>query len=174
MARAGFQEVYSLDWWQLRAWKGLRLHCVPAQHFSSRTPFDRNRTLWCGWVVEYADGPVYFAGDTGFGNHFAAINAQFAAFRLALLPIGGFKPEWFMGPIHMTPEEAVEAHRILNSQTSVAMHFGTFALADDSETEPIRRLNACLGGAQDSGEFWTLSEGESRNVPRSATNRSEC
>jgi len=67
-----------------------------------------------------ADGPVYFAGDTGFGNHFAAINAQFDAFRLALLPIGGFKPEWFMGPIHMTPEEAVEAHRILNSQTSVA------------------------------------------------------
>lgn len=103
MARAGFKEVYSLDWWQLHAWKGLRLHCVPAQDFSSRTPFDRNRTLWCGWVVEYAAGPVYFAGDTGFGNHFAAINAQFDAFRLALLPIGGFKPEWFMGPIHMTP-----------------------------------------------------------------------
>ena len=173
VARAGFEEVYSLDWWQLHAWKGLRLHCVPAQHFSSRTPFDRNRTLWCGWVVEYAAGPVYFAGDTGFGNHFAAINAQVDAFRLALLPIGGFKPEWFMGPLHMTPEEAVEAHRILNSQTSVAMHFGTFALADDGETEPTCRLNACLGGSQDASEFWTMSEGESRNVPRSATNRSE-
>ena len=64
--------------------------------FSSRTPFDRDRTLWSGWVVEYADGPVYFAGDTGFGNHFAAINAQFEAYRSprSLLVVSSLSGSW--------------------------------------------------------------------------------
>lgn len=136
----GFTEICELDWWQQVAWSGLRVHCVPAQHFSARGPFDRNRTLWCGWMLDGGSGAVYFAGDTGFGSLFEEIAASFPRIRLSLLPIGAYKPRWFMGPIHMAPSEALRAHRILRSAYSVATHFGTFPLADDGEAEPLEGL----------------------------------
>ncbi len=144
LSRLGFREVYELDWGQHLDWRNLTLHCVPAQHFSARTPFDRNRTLWCGWVAECPSGAIYFAGDTGFGGHFAAIARRFPRLRLALLPIGAYRPEWFMGPIHMTPEQALEAQAILGARRAVAIHWGTFPLADDGEQEPVERLRRAL------------------------------
>jgi L-ascorbate metabolism protein UlaG (beta-lactamase superfamily) len=146
----------------------MMIHATPAQHFAARTPFDRNKTLWCGWMVETASGRIYVAGDTGFGPHFAEIASRFPALRLALLPIGAYRPEWFMGPIHMSPEEAVAAHRMLGAERSVAMHFGTFRLADDGETEPVERLQALLGQSEDQEHFWVLREGEGREVPHVA------
>jgi L-ascorbate metabolism protein UlaG (beta-lactamase superfamily) len=165
LAKIGFKEIHELDWWQMHSWRGLELHCVPAQHFSARTPFDRNRTLWCGWVAGRAGRHIYFAGDTGFGDHFAAIGARFHPLRLALLPIGSYKPEWFMGPVHMTPEDAIEAQRILRTPTAIAIHFGTFSLADDGESEPTDRLTACLDRFSQTPTFWVLREGESRSIP---------
>ncbi len=164
----GFTAIHELDWWQQVSWRGLDVHCMPAQHFSARTPFDRNRTLWCGWVLDYAGDrddsreQIYFAADTGFGPHFARIRDRFAHLRLAMLPIGAYEPEWFMGPIHMTPEQAVEAHRLLGSPCSVPIHYGTFSLADDGEGDAEARLSAALG-EQDA--FSMLEEGHARAIP---------
>ena len=165
LRQLGFSNVRELDWWQSHAWGGVGVYCVPAQHFSARTPFDRNRTLWCGWVLETPHGNLYFAGDTGFCNVFAALRERLSRFRLALLPIGAYEPEWFMGPIHMTPEQAVEARSLLDASTAIAIHFGTFALADDGETEPVDRLVRALNARGDRNRFWVLSEGEDRLVP---------
>jgi L-ascorbate metabolism protein UlaG (beta-lactamase superfamily) len=165
LRKAGFSEIHELDWWQSLPFGGIRLHCVPAQHFSSRTPFDRNRTLWCGWVLETAGGNTYFAADTGFGDFFGAIRDRFAPIRLALLPIGSYEPEWFMGPIHMTPEEAVEAQSILQAAVVVPIHYGTFSLADDSETAPLDRLRQALQHRSDAHRFWVVAEGEGRAIP---------
>jgi L-ascorbate metabolism protein UlaG (beta-lactamase superfamily) len=167
----GYQEIYELDWWQEHPWRHLRLHCVPAQHFSARTPFDRNRTLWCGWVIEGPTGEIYFAGDTGFGTHFAAIARRFKDLRLALLPIGAYQPEWFMGPIHMNPEQAVKAHSILGASTAVGIHFGTFSLADDGETEATDRLSQVLRSVPEPKSFWILNHGEGREVPATMPER---
>lgn len=164
LSRLGFREIYELDWGQHVDWRNLTLHCVPAQHFSARTPFDRNRTLWCGWVAECPSGDIYFAGDTGFGGHFAAIARRFPRLRLALLPIGAYSPEWFMGPIHMTPEQALEAHAILGARTAVAIHWGTFPLADDGEWEPVERMQrelASLPPDRLPRPFHILENGES-------------
>jgi L-ascorbate metabolism protein UlaG (beta-lactamase superfamily) len=130
---------------------------VPAVHFSARALFDRNRTLWCGYVIEAANRVVYFAGDTGFGDHFAAIRERFGAPRLALLPIGACEPRWFMSPMHMSPEDAVRAHRVLSAATSIAIHHGTFQLADDGIDTPQRRLVACAPG----DSFLVLNNGQS-------------
>jgi L-ascorbate metabolism protein UlaG (beta-lactamase superfamily) len=165
LRRIGFTEVYELDWGQSLPWRHLQIHCVPAQHFSARTPFDRNRTLWCGWLLENPGGNLYFAGDTGFSDVFAALRDRFSPMRLALLPIGAYDPEWFMGPVHMTPEQAVEASSILDAATAVAIHFGTFALADDGETDPTDRLARALDGRKDARQFWVLQEGEGRLIP---------
>lgn len=132
--------VHELDWGESKSLPGFTIHCVPAMHFSSRGIFDRNRTLWCGYVIETEEKMVYFAGDTAFGEHFRWIREQFGAPRLALLPIGAYEPRWFMSPVHMGPEEAVEAHRILGAATSVAIHHGTFQLADEALEDPKRML----------------------------------
>jgi len=135
--------VHELDWGESLPLPGFTVHCVPAFHFSSRGIFDRNKTLWCGYVIECQERLVYFAGDTGFGEHFAQIRENFGAPRLALLPIGAYEPRWFMAPIHMAPEDAIRAHEILAAKTSIAIHHGTFQLADDGIDTPKKRLSAC-------------------------------
>ena len=166
LGKIGFTEICELDWWQSVAWRGLNMHCMPAQHFSARTPFDRRRTLWCGWMLDNEGGSIYFAGDTGFGSLFEEIGASFPRIRLSLLPIGAFKPHWFMGPIHMAPSQALYAHRILKSQLSIATHFGTFPLADDGEAEPIRELQRALQLESPTQPFAVLQEGEGMDIPQ--------
>ncbi|HTW44074.1 MAG TPA: MBL fold metallo-hydrolase [Acidobacteriaceae bacterium] len=161
----GFREIYELDWWQCVHWRGLPVHSVPAQHFSARGPFDRNQTLWCGWAVNAPEGAIYFAGDTGFGSLFQEIAQEFDHIRLALLPIGAYEPEWFMGPIHMTPEQAVQAHDILRASVSIAAHYGTFSLADDGETDPVDRLQAALAVPDPARCFWIIDEGCGVEIP---------
>ncbi len=160
--RLGFRDVHELDWGQAKKWKHMTMHCTRAQHFSARTPFDRNRTLWCGWVAGFAGGDVYFAGDTGYGEWFRELAAAFPALRLALLPIGAYRPEWFMGPIHMTPWEALRVHGILQPQASVGIHYGSFSLADDGETEPVEGLRRAMEEAPPATPFVLLPEGEAR------------
>lgn len=173
LRKIGFSDVCELDWWQDFAWHGLKIHCVPAQHFSARGPFDRNRTLWCGWLLDADDGAVYFAGDTGFSALFEEINKSFPRIRLSLLPIGAYRPEWFMGPIHMNPAQALAAHGILQSACSIATHFGTFPLADDGEAEPLQWLERGMLSDPPSRPFWILREGEGRQIPQMAEKISE-
>jgi len=165
----GIARVEELDWWAeagLGDDPAVEAVCVPAQHFSNRGLTDRNATLWAGWVLRTAAGPVYFAGDTGFGRHFAQVRDRFGPPRLALLPIGAFRPRWFMAAVHVDPVEAVRAHQLLGAGTSLAIHHGTFALGDDGQTEPAEELAAALADAGVSpGRFWTLEHGEGREVP---------
>jgi L-ascorbate metabolism protein UlaG (beta-lactamase superfamily) len=149
--------VHELDWGESLALVRGTIHSVPALHFSARALFDRNRTLWCGYVIEAAGRVVYFAGDTGFGNHFAQIRERFGAPRLALLPIGAYQPRWFMSPVHMAPDEAVRAHQILGAETSIAIHHGTFQLGDEGIDTPKKRLRECSPG----DSFLVLNNGQS-------------
>ena len=173
LVSAGITKVYELDWYDSYQWIGLVIHCVPAQHFSSRTPFDRDRTLWCGWVLEATGNFTYFAGDTGFGKHFVDIAARFHPIQLALLPIGAYEPEWFMNPVHMTPEQAVDAQHILNAHIAIATHFGTFSLADDSMAAPTDRLRAALRNRVPQPAFLVLAEGESCHFADGSASRGE-
>lgn len=135
-----------LDWWQETAvGDRVRVTSVPAQHFSARGISDRNANLWGGFVISGPSGSVYFAGDTGWGKHFAEIRRRFGPVRLALLPIGAYLPRWFMKPAHINPAELVDAHFELGSKTTVPMHYGTFELGDDGETEGIDELRVLAG-----------------------------
>jgi L-ascorbate metabolism protein UlaG (beta-lactamase superfamily) len=165
LRRLGFREVHELDWGQSSEWCGIPVHCVRAQHFAARSPFDRNRTLWCGWVLCPRAGNLYFAGDSGFGGFFQEIGERLGPMRLALLPIGAYEPEWFMGTVHMTPEQAIEIHSLVRAQTTIPMHYGTFSLADDGETAPLDRLRKALDGDPGAARFQVLEEGEGRLIP---------
>jgi L-ascorbate metabolism protein UlaG (beta-lactamase superfamily) len=135
--------IHELDWGDSIPLPGFTVHSVPALHFSGRRVFDRNRTLWCGYMIEYQKRLFYFAGDTAFGEHFAGIREKFGPPHLAFLPIGAYEPRWFMSSVHMAPEEALKAHEILGAGTSIAIHHGTFQLADDGIDTARKRLSAC-------------------------------
>jgi L-ascorbate metabolism protein UlaG (beta-lactamase superfamily) len=160
------EKISELDWWQSVAIsEKLKITCVPARHFSGRGLRDRNKTLWCGYVIEGPGGVIYFAGDTGYGSHFGEIRRRFPQIRLAFLPIGAYLPEWFMGPVHVSPADAVRAHEELGAATSIAIHFGTFHLADDAEAQPARELREALASRKQVNSFWILNTGEGRDIP---------
>jgi L-ascorbate metabolism protein UlaG (beta-lactamase superfamily) len=167
LLRSGMRKVTELDWWESTlALESVSVSSVPARHFSGRTPFARNRTLWTGFVLAGPAGNVFFAGDTGYGRHFAEIGKRHTPIRLALLPIGAYKPEWFMGGVHISPAQALAAHADLGASTSVGMHWGTFELADDGQDEPAEEIKRLLSVTPEPRpRFWLLGNGEGRHVP---------
>lgn len=162
----GLPNVVELDWWEARELLGVTVRSVPNQHFSNRGLFDADGTLWTAWVLEGPGGPAYFAGDTGYGPHFQRVRERLGPMRLAVLPIGAYKPEWFMAPVHMSPKEAVQAAVDLGAAMAVPMHYGTFPLADDGETEPLDDLARAL--EDQPAPFVVLGFGEGRDVPKEA------
>ena len=141
---AGIRQVEEIDWWQRASAAPLPVTLIPAQHFSSRNMFDRNRALWGGFLIEAAGCRILFAADSGYGPHFREIGTRLAPIDLALLPIGAYEPRWFMQDIHMNPAEAVRAHLDLGARQSLAMHFGTFQLTPEGIDEPVRELAKAL------------------------------
>ena len=164
LRRAGLAQVRELDWWQHLELPRATVTLTPAQHWSGRGLFGRNRTLWGGFHVRTADCAVYFAGDTGYGAHFHDIRRRLGSADLALLPIGAYAPRWYEAPHHMDPDEAVRAHRDLAAQVSVATHFGCFRLSDEGFDEPLQELAAARRRHRlTERDFTALETGETRH-----------
>ncbi len=141
----GARRVLELDWWQYVDLAEWRLHGTPAKHFSGRGLTGRNATLWAGWFLEpRGEGPsLYFAGDSGYAGLFTEIGERLGPPEVALLPIGAYRPRWLMEPVHVEPEEAVQAFRDLGARHFIPIHWGTFDLAEEPVHEPPQRLRAC-------------------------------
>lgn len=160
--RRGITHCQELGWWQnAKLSDEVSIHCVPAQHGSARTLFDRNRTHWCGWVIDSAERTAYFAGDTGYSPSFQEIGKRFGGFDAAMIPIGAYTPRWLMHPVHLNPADAVQVHKDVQSRLSIACHWGTFRLADEPLEEPPALLAQVL--AQEhvaSDKFLALRPGD--------------
>jgi L-ascorbate metabolism protein UlaG (beta-lactamase superfamily) len=159
---SGISRVEELDWWQESKTTALPITLTPAQHFSARTPFDRNRALWGGFMLVAGGRRIYFAGDTAYASFFRDVRQRLGPIDLALLPIGAYEPRWFMRPIHMNPAEAVQAHVDLEASVSIGMHFGTFQMTTEGIDEPLRALEeACRAKSIPASRFRTLGFGDS-------------
>jgi L-ascorbate metabolism protein UlaG (beta-lactamase superfamily) len=149
---SGIPTVDELDWWQsVRLTADVTITLVPAQHFSSRTLWDRNRTLWGGFVISGPSGNVFYAGDTGYGPHFKEIARRFSPIRVALLPIAPFRPQQvkqstpgYRSIVHMGPAEAVKAHLDLGAPPTIAAHFQVFRLGLDGYDDAVNTLASTL------------------------------
>jgi N-acyl-phosphatidylethanolamine-hydrolysing phospholipase D len=75
--KCGIANATELDWWEGKELKLSKtdssagdgpeeivatISCLPCQHQSGRTLFDRNHTLWASWSVESGGKKVWFAG----------------------------------------------------------------------------------------------------------------
>ena len=137
---AGIRRVEELDWWQQAKTLALPITLTPAHHFSARTPLDRNRALWGGFMLMAGSARIFFAGDTAYAPFFRDVRQRLGQIDLALLPIGAYEPRWFMQAVHMNPAEAVQAHLDLDATESIGMHFGTFPMTTEGIDEPLRAL----------------------------------
>jgi N-acyl-phosphatidylethanolamine-hydrolysing phospholipase D len=156
-------EVVELDWGESVQMGAVRVHCVPAQHFSGRGVLGHGRRLWAGWVVEGPTRRFYHAGDTGYFDGFRALRERFGPIDVAALPIGAYEPARIMRFVHLDPEQAVRAARDLGARHAVAMHWGTFDLTDEPLAEPPRRFRTAADAAGLGPErAWVLAVGETR------------
>lgn len=162
----GLSHVDELDWWQsLKLSSDLNLFFVPSRHFSSRSLWDRNKTQWGGFAIKTPNHLVYFAGDTGYGPHFKQIRERLGKPAFSILPIGAFKPEWVMNPVHLSPSQAVQAYKDLESEKAMAIHFGTFQMSDEGYTDAVEGLKKALNeNGLTLDQFWVLRPGEGRKV----------
>jgi len=163
----GYTNVHELDWGAQHIENGLTVTAVPAVHFSSRTPFDRNRTLWCGFALASQKHRVYFAGDTGWGEVFEHAGRRFGPFDTALVPIGAYEPRPLMQAVHANPEEAVRIGKAMQAQRLVAMHWGTVALTTEPAFDPPPRFLAAAGqSGYAPAQAWVMKIGETRALDR--------
>jgi N-acyl-phosphatidylethanolamine-hydrolysing phospholipase D len=172
VAGFGVRSIVELDWWQESQYAGLSIACTPARHFSARGLRDRDATLWCGWTVRSTSHRIFFAGDTGLHPDFARIAERLGPFDLAMLPIGAYEPRWFMHPVHLAPDETVQAYRAMRATAPTGhrsmmatMHWGTFKLTDEAMDDPPRRTRAEWARADlPIEELWIPAHGESRTI----------
>ncbi|MFH1377156.1 MAG: MBL fold metallo-hydrolase [Planctomycetota bacterium] len=163
----GIDSVVEIDWRESTSIKNdLTIIGTPALHHSIRGVSDKNRSLWLGIVIKSRNGNVFFSGDSGYYDGFKTIGDDYGPFRLALLPIGAYKPRWFMQAFHSSPDEAVKIADDIRSRLSVPIHYGTFPLGDDGESDPLFDLLNALRKEPDAPEFLILSHGHGFRVPR--------
>jgi L-ascorbate metabolism protein UlaG (beta-lactamase superfamily) len=163
LAGKGLPGAVELDWWEAHGLGETRITATPARHFAARTLWDRNETLWVGFVLEHRGSKIFFAGDTGYTRFFAEIRTRLGAPDISLLPIGAYEPRWFMGPVHMNPADAVRAFLDLGTGQAIGCHFGTFQLTAEAIDQPeidLAVAKAEAGVADDA--FVTLDFGETR------------
>jgi L-ascorbate metabolism protein UlaG (beta-lactamase superfamily) len=140
--RRGRRRIIELEWWETARIGGLAVTLVPARHWSRRGLFDTNKTLWGGYVVESDGLSLYHAGDSAAFEGFAEIGRRFPGLDVAMLPIGGYEPAWFMEHHHLNPEQAGTAFVELGARRLVPMHWGSFQLTDEPLCEPLERLRS--------------------------------
>jgi N-acyl-phosphatidylethanolamine-hydrolysing phospholipase D len=159
----GVDGVEELDWWDSRKVGDVTFTATPVQHWSARTPFDMNRRLWAGWVIAGRDRRAFFAGDTGYYDGFRRIGERLGPFDIALVSIAAYEPASVMAHTHTTPEESLRIFADVGARTFVAMHWGTFDLADEPIDEPPRRLRAAARTQNvPDARVWILAHGETR------------
>ena len=144
LSRKKINNVYSFDWWESFDSSGFKFTFTPVQHWSKRSLFDRNKSLWGGWFFKHKEYSLYHAGDTGYSKDFIDTKVKLGSPKYAFIPIGAYDPEWFMAESHVNPEDAVQIMLDLEAEKSFGMHWATFVLTDEDTIEPKIRLEKAM------------------------------
>lgn len=136
--------ITELDWWQSVALDGLAVTATPAQHFSGRSPWDTNRTLWASWVFESAGQRIFFSGDSGYFGGFRQIGERFGDFDVVCIENGAYDPAW--PTIHMHPQDTLQAFLDLRGKVLLPIHNSTFDLAFHAWRAPLDAIARLAAG----------------------------
>ncbi|NQY93942.1 MAG: MBL fold metallo-hydrolase [Campylobacteraceae bacterium] len=131
-------KIVELDWWQSFEANGISFTATPAQHFSGRSMFDFDKSLWCSWVIKTPNVNLFFSGDTGYFDGFKEIGDKYGPFDMTFVEAGAYNKRWM--DVHMMPEQTVNAHTDLQGKVLFPIHNGTFDLSLHSWYEPFDRI----------------------------------
>ena len=164
LASQGLKNCIEKNWGEwIEVKKDFKIYFEMAKHWSKRSLFDANKLLWGSFVIHSPKFKVYFAGDTGYGKHFEMIGKKYQGFDIALLPVGAYEPRYIMAYSHLNPEEAILAHKDLNSKQSFGMHLKTFQLTDEGFNQPVVDLETAKNKHKiNADRFTILNFGERR------------
>ena len=157
--------VRGFDWDEVLSLPGrsgpVDFRFLAVQHWSSRTPWDRNETLWGSWAVLHPRFRFWFSGDLGYSGDTAAIGRTWGPFDAAAIAIGAYEPRWFMEAQHINPAEAVQIANELGVRHAIGVHWGTFELTDESLDQPPKDLAAAVAAqGWPADRFSVLRHGE--------------
>ena len=130
--------IQEFDWWDKGRHGDVELTAAPAQHFSGRTLWDRDRTLWASWIIESGGQRIFYSGDSGYFPGFKQIGERFGGFDIALMENGAYDTYW--PSVHMAPEETVQAFKDLRGKVLYVVHNSTFDLAFHTWRDPLDRV----------------------------------
>ena len=174
LIKNGIKNVRDFDWWEDFKIKGIKFIFTPVQHWSKRTIYDKNKSLWGGWWIESNNFKFLHLGDTGYTKDFLDIKNKLGKPDLVAIPIGAYKPREIMKSNHLNPEEAVKTFIDLEAKKAVAMHWGTFILSQEKVDAPEKELKINLEKFKiDFKDFFVLKHGETVNLNKLHTWHSE-
>jgi N-acyl-phosphatidylethanolamine-hydrolysing phospholipase D len=143
--------VEELDWWQTVNAGELTIQAQPSQHWSRRSIFDTNESLWASWAFTWPKSEsndkftAWFGGDTAYNPYqFKEIGEVLGQVDLAMIPIGAYEPRWFMKTQHVNPLDAVEIFKDINAKSAFGIHWNTFVLTAEPIDEPPKALESAL------------------------------
>ncbi len=131
-----YSDVTAMDWYTTDTLGELTIHFLPANHNSGRSMYESRQTLWGGWLFEWNNKRVYFAGDSGYSDVFKDMRKRYGEFDICLMPISAY----FQRQRHFAPEDAVQAAEDLGCKTFIPVHWGTWVISFEHILEPPRRL----------------------------------
>ena len=141
-----FKDVNELDWYdEIQVNKDIKVTLLPAVHWSKRSLWDTNKTLWGNFLIEYKGKKILFASDTGYGNIYKELGNKYGPIDVTFINIGAYN-FYPMMPVkdksiyHTNPEEALQIGKDLNSKKVVGMHWGTVVLSLEPIMEPPKRF----------------------------------
>lgn len=119
--------IHELAWGEsFRTERGVTITAEEGTHFSGRSLWDRNKTLWCAFILEGGGRRIFWSGDTGYGDHFARIGEKYGEFDLACMEIDAGNPGW--PTVHLLPEEVIRATKDVRARALLPVHWGVFDL----------------------------------------------
>ncbi|MFN4146314.1 MAG: MBL fold metallo-hydrolase [Runella sp.] len=135
-------QIQSVGWYQQYQTDTSKIEVIylPARHWGRRFLNDTNRNLWGAYLIRANGKSIYFGADSGYGTHYQDFRKYFPPPDVALIGVGAFRPEWFMGASHQSPADAVKAAQEIGTKKLIPMHYGTFDLSDEPLGEPYREL----------------------------------
>ncbi len=136
---------------------------LKCRHWSARGITDRFKSLWGAYHLQLKNKSLYFAGDTGYAEHFKEAAVKFPKIDIALIPVGAYEPRWFMKNFHLNPEDAILAAKDLKSKINIGMHLETFQLTDEGIDVPRSELNRLIKEKYPEVPFLVLKNGETYN-----------
>ncbi len=166
------KNVFSMNWDEQQTIPGrqfpIKIEFLAVQHWSARSPFDRNETLWGSWAIGHPDFRFWFSGDFAYSKDIEDIAHRHAGFDLAAIAIGVYEPRWFMRRAHVDPDESVRTFNTLQAKQAIGIHWGTFdGLSDESLDQPPKDLAKAKQNANlTDDQFMLMAIGETRQFKR--------